>query len=154
MFAPRTCAALLLATVAAADADANTTTVTTTGVVAALRGAATSLRGVVHVQACECSWIPRDDCQKNDRCAQECRAANPQGPCGGGHRHAAVGHLSCCCMSGRTVMSAQFYEGCTSCAADGSGCPMVQKGAFFQGCSGGQVVTKLPSTFCEGLPGV
>lgn len=40
-------------------------------------------RTPVDANGCKCDWIPRDDCQKTDRCARTCRAANPWGRCGG-----------------------------------------------------------------------
>jgi hypothetical protein len=40
-------------------------------------------RTPVNANGCNCNWILRDDCQKTDRCARTCRAANPWGRCGG-----------------------------------------------------------------------
>jgi hypothetical protein len=31
--------------------------------------------------SCDCSWIPRDNCEKVDNCANACRRANSWGPC-------------------------------------------------------------------------
>merc|ERR1712048_1500748 len=39
----------------------------------------------VDSNGCSCSWIPSDNCQIHDSCADNCRAANPWGPCGHGN---------------------------------------------------------------------
>eukprot|EP00401_Gymnodinium_catenatum_P070530 CAMPEP_0117558432 /NCGR_PEP_ID=MMETSP0784-20121206/52833_1 /TAXON_ID=39447 /ORGANISM="" /LENGTH=151 /DNA_ID=CAMNT_0005355761 /DNA_START=61 /DNA_END=516 /DNA_ORIENTATION=+ len=47
---------------------------------ASLRGAARGPRPV-DAGSCICDWIPYDDCQDTNNCAQACRQANPWGPC-------------------------------------------------------------------------